>query len=329
MAHGEGVLLANPTAVLFPGQGSQMPAMRELVASVRPDLLVKVTALVGEDPFRRAHESTRFAQPAIFCASLAGWERLRDHVDPVAFAGHSLGELTALVAAGALHERDGLRLVVLRGLLMAISGEQAGGGTMLVVRGTTPPHAAAIAARNGVTLANDNAPGELVLSGARDALAAAAADAARDGLRTAQLDVVGAFHSPQMQDAVEPFREALAEVQFAVPAVPVLACATALAFVDPRSSPRRSFGRCAGARRWSRSRPTACRRSSTPDPATCSPASRRAVRPARARHRWTCCLEISVSSPEAERHDIATTGAGAVSPRGAGVRVPHRHEVAA
>ena len=234
MAHGEGVLLANPTAVLFPGQGSQMPAMRELVASVRPDLLVKVTALVGEDPFRRAHESTRFAQPAIFCASLAGWERVRDHVDPVAFAGHSLGELTALVAAGALHERDGLRLVVLRGLLMAISGEQAGGGTMLVVRGTTPPHAAAIAARNGVTLANDNAPGELVLSGARDALAAAAADAARDGLRTARLDVAGTFHSPQMQDAVEPFREALAEVQFAVPAVPVLACATALAFVDPR-----------------------------------------------------------------------------------------------
>jgi len=324
------VLLANPTAVLFPGQGSQMPAMRELVASVRPDLLVKVTALVGEDPFRRADESTRFAQPAIFCASLAGWERVRDHVDPVAFAGHSLGELTALVAAGALHERDGLRLVVLRGLLMAISGEQAGGGTMLVVRGTTPPHAAAIAARNGVTLANDNAPGELVLSGARDALAAAAADAARDGLRTAQLDVAGAFHSPQIRTRSSPSARRWPRCSSpsrrsgSSRAPPRWRSST-----RARSSPRRSFGRCAGARRWSRSRPTACRRSSTPDPAACSPASRRAVRPARARHRWTCCLEISVSSPEAERHDIATTGAGAVSPRGAGVRVPHRHEVAA
>src|SRR5205085_12644716 len=103
--------------------------MRDLVARTAPDLLERVCALVGDDPFARVEESTRFAQPAIFCASLAGWERLRGHVDPVAFAGHSLGELTGLVAAGALGERDGLRLVVLRGLLMSISGQDAGGGT--------------------------------------------------------------------------------------------------------------------------------------------------------------------------------------------------------
>jgi malonyl CoA-acyl carrier protein transacylase len=228
------VLESTPTAVLFPGQGSQQPRMRDLVAAVRPDLVRQVTPLVGEDPFARVDESTRFAQPAIFCASLAGWERLRDHVDPVAFAGHSLGELTALVAAGALDERDGLRLVVLRGLLMSISGEDAGGGTMLAVLGSTPAQAAAIAARNGVSLANDNAPGQVVLSGAPDALQAARRDAAGEGLRTADLDVAGAFHSPQMEDAVIPFREALAEIEFRTPTVPVISCATALPFVDPR-----------------------------------------------------------------------------------------------
>jgi [acyl-carrier-protein] S-malonyltransferase len=211
-----------------------MPGMRDLVATERPDLLRRVTALVGEDPFARVDDSTRFAQPAIFCASLAGWERVRDHVEPVAFAGHSLGELTALVASGALDERDGLRLVVLRGMLMAISGEQAGGGTMLVVLGATSAQAAAIAARHGVSVANDNAPGQVVLSGAPDGLAAARDDAAAAGLRTVELDVSGAFHSPQMQDAVTPFREALAEVEFGAPTAPVISCATALQFVDPR-----------------------------------------------------------------------------------------------
>ncbi|MEA2220307.1 MAG: hypothetical protein QOJ35_2933 [Solirubrobacteraceae bacterium] len=229
------MLQPTPTAVLFPGQGSQQPAMRDLVAAVRPDLVEQVTPLVGEDPFDAVDRSTRFAQPAIFCASLAGWERVRDHVDPVAFAGHSLGELTALVAAGALDERDGLRLVVLRGLLMSISGEQAGGGTMLAVLGASPTQASAIAARHDVSLANDNAPGQVVLSGAPDALAAVRVDAAADGLRTIDLDVAGAFHSPQMQDAVIPFREALAEIEFREPDVPVISCATAQPFVDPRA----------------------------------------------------------------------------------------------
>ena len=231
---GDGVLAPTPTAVLFPGQGSQQPAMGELVAAVRPDLVAEVTSLVGEDPFAKVDASTRFAQPAIFCASLAGWERAREHVDPVAFAGHSLGELTALVAAGALDERDGLRLVVLRGLLMAISGEDAGGGTMLVVLGATPAQAATIASRHDVSVANDNAPGQVVLSGAPEALAAAGGDASGEGLRTVALDVAGAFHSPQMQDAVIPFREALAEIEFREPAAPVISCATALPFVDPR-----------------------------------------------------------------------------------------------
>jgi [acyl-carrier-protein] S-malonyltransferase len=228
------VLSTTPTAVLFPGQGSQTPTMRDTVASVRPDLLAAVIDLVGEDPFARVEESTRFAQPAIFCASLAGWTQIRDRVDPIVLAGHSLGELSALAAAGALEEREALRLVVLRGLLMDVAGAASGGGTMLAVLGATPAQASALAARHGVSLANDNAPGQVVLSGAPDALKAARQDARGAGLRAVALDVTGAFHSPQMERAVIPFREALDEVEMRRPDIPVISCATTAPFGAPR-----------------------------------------------------------------------------------------------
>src|SRR3712207_6393778 len=102
------------TAVLFPGQGSQTPDMRGDVERCAPELLERVVALVGEDPFARVGESTRFAQPAIFCASWAGWLELGEEA-PFAAAGHSLGELAALAAAGVLALDDALELVVLRG----------------------------------------------------------------------------------------------------------------------------------------------------------------------------------------------------------------------
>src|SRR5919204_520644 len=98
-------------AVLFPGQGSQTRGMRELVARLRPDLLELAPAIVGEDPFALVEEGTRFAQPAIFCAALAGWDDLKTELRPDFLAGHSLGELTALAAAGALSDTDALRLV--------------------------------------------------------------------------------------------------------------------------------------------------------------------------------------------------------------------------
>ena len=221
------------TAVLFPGQGSQTPDMRALVADVRPDLLDAATELVGEDPFERVEESTRFAQPAIFCASLAGWTRLRGYVDPVAVAGHSLGEFSALAAADALSDHDALRLVVLRGDHMAKSGEASGGGTMLALMGASPGEAAALAARHGVSVANDNAPGQVVLSGAPDALDAVRADAKAAGLRALPLGVAGAFHSPQMQGAVAPLSAALSEVVFRTPEFPVISCATGAEFSDP------------------------------------------------------------------------------------------------
>ncbi|MCW3010767.1 MAG: Acyl transferase [Solirubrobacterales bacterium] len=227
------MLSNSATAVVFPGQGSQVAGMRDLVAATRPDLLEAVLDLVGDDPFERLEDSTRYAQPAIFCASLAGWTRLQGHVDPVALAGHSLGELTALAAGGALDELAALELVVLRGRLMAVSGEQSGGGTMLALLGGTPAQAAQLAARHRVSLANDNAPGQVVLSGTPDALAEVQEAARADGLRAMMLDVAGAFHSPQMEAARAPFAAALAQVEFRPTPVTVFSCASAKPFADP------------------------------------------------------------------------------------------------
>ena len=82
MRDGAGVSNATQPAALFPGQGSHTPEMRDLVAQRAPELLEKVTELVGEDPFARVEENTRFAQPAIFCASVVGWDALDLHPQP-------------------------------------------------------------------------------------------------------------------------------------------------------------------------------------------------------------------------------------------------------
>jgi malonyl CoA-acyl carrier protein transacylase len=216
-----------PYAVLFPGQGSQTPAMRDAVPS---GLLARVAELVGEDPFPRVADSTRFAQPAIFCASVAGWRRVQaERGAPVAAAGHSLGELAALVAADAVDVGDALRLVVLRGALMA----GAGGGTMLALLGADDDRAAALAASHGVSVANFNAPRQVVLSGDERALDAVAAAARDEGLKAMPLGVAGAFHSPAMEPAVEPFARALRATAWREPAFPVISCASAEPMTDP------------------------------------------------------------------------------------------------
>ena len=189
------------TAILFPGQGSQTPEMRDTVEQTRPDLLELATEVVGEDPFPRADDGTKFAQPAIFCASLAGWTALGAPIGDF-MAGHSLGELAALVAAGALSERDGLELVALRGKLMQEAGELAGDGGMLALMGEgAAEHAGELAGSHGLSVANDNSPKQIVLSGSRLALPAAAAAAKELGLRAMDLPVTGAFHSPMMSSA--------------------------------------------------------------------------------------------------------------------------------
>jgi len=202
------------------------------VQRVVPELLERCVELVGEDPFARVADSTRFAQPAIFCASIAGWTALRTHVRPLALAGHSLGELTALVAADALDAAAGLRLAVRRGELMASVGQGEEG--MLAVLGAEEELPGQLAAEHGVVLANDNAPGQVVLAGPIVRLRAACGQARERGARAIVLDVAGAFHSPAMAGAVEPFRAELDRVELREPAIPVISGSTARPFADVR-----------------------------------------------------------------------------------------------
>jgi malonyl CoA-acyl carrier protein transacylase len=211
--------------------------MRDDVATARPDLLALAADVVGEDPFARVGDGTRFAQPAIYCASVVGFERLRDAgVGGVAYAGHSLGEVAALVAAGALSAEDGLRLVATRGRLMQESGEQAGDGSMLALLGKgAADHAAQVADAAGLTVANDNAPKQVVLAGPKDAFETAIEAAREHGLRAVPLPVTGAFHSPAMAGARPELETALAAIDFAEPSVTVVSSITTQPFDDVRA----------------------------------------------------------------------------------------------
>ena len=227
------------TALLFPGQGSQTADMRETVERRRPDLLELASAEVGPDLFERASDGTRWAQPAIYCAALAGHEELRaegETPEPDVMAGHSLGEITALVAAGALGAEDGLKLVAARGRLMQEAAEETGDGGMTAVRARAGDREAVaeLAAQAGVVIANDNAPDQLVLSGSLEGLDRAEQALEERGIRGKRLPVAGAFHSPLMEPAVEPFRALVAETPIAEPSVPVLSCVTAEPFDDVR-----------------------------------------------------------------------------------------------
>lgn len=208
--------------------------MRESVEAHRPDLLALAEAEVAGELFERANEGTRWAQPAIFCAALAGYEVLKDRFDPAYMAGHSLGEISALVAAGALEAEDGLRLVAARGRLMEEAAEETGDGGMLAVRARDRAPVEEVAAATGLSLANDNAPDQLVLSGASAALDEAERVLGERKVRAKRLPVAGAFHSPLMAPAVEPFRELVSQIRVSEPGIPVMSCVTAAPFVDIR-----------------------------------------------------------------------------------------------
>jgi [acyl-carrier-protein] S-malonyltransferase len=217
------------TAALFPGQGSQTDDMRDVVERSRPDLLELASAELEDDIFARASESTEYAQPAIYCASLAGWERVGAGADLL--AGHSLGELTALAAAGSLDHRDGFHLAVLRGRAMQRAGLGRGG---MLALGAGMAEARALADAHGLTVANDNSPEQTVLSGDADAIDAVAEIARDDGLRVKRLAIRGAFHTPAMASARRELERALAETEFAPARLPVFSCVTAAPLTDPR-----------------------------------------------------------------------------------------------
>ena len=215
-------------AVLFPGQGVGDASSRELVATVRPDLLELATELVGEDPFERMADGTAFAQPAVYCASIAGYEQLgRPRAEY--FAGHSLGEVGALAAAGAIDDADGVRIVVSRGRVMEEVAGREGTGAMLAV-GSDREAATALADEYSLTLANENSPQQFVLSGPLPAIEAAEAAAKGSGVRAKKLAVAGAFHTEAMASGVGPFRDALDEIEFREPEAPVVSSTTAEVF---------------------------------------------------------------------------------------------------
>jgi malonyl CoA-acyl carrier protein transacylase len=208
--------------------------MRDAVAAARPDLIELALEVVGDDPFARVEDGTRFAQPAIYCASVVAWERLSaGGLEADVVAGHSLGEVAALVAAGVLSAEDGLRLVATRGRLMQESGERRGDGSMLALLGTgAAERAAQVAEPHELTVANDNAPNQVVLSGSRAAFEAATQTAKGLGLRAVPLPVTGAFHSPYMAEAVAEFEAALAAIDFQEPSITVVSSITTVPFDD-------------------------------------------------------------------------------------------------
>jgi malonyl CoA-acyl carrier protein transacylase len=166
-------LMPASIALLFPGQGSHAEGMEDPYRG--HPLLERGLELLGYDPFERLSEGTRYQQPALFLCSVAAWDAWRsapaedDAGEAVAAAGHSLGEYAALVAAGALRFDDAVALVDERAAAMAEAGEQRAGG-MIAMLGGESRDVRALAERHGLVVANDNAPGQLVLSGPVDAL---------------------------------------------------------------------------------------------------------------------------------------------------------------
>ncbi len=225
--------MPNSTAVLFPGQGSHSEGMQEPYRD--HPLLVRGIELLGFDPFDNLAEGTRTHQPALFLCSIAQWSSRDEHEsDPLAAAGHSLGEYAALTAAGAIDFEDAVRLVNARGTAMARAAEREPGG-MVALLGGERDDVYELAAELGLSLANDNAPGQIVLSGRMDAVQQAVARADSIGCRARQLAVGGAFHSPLMAPAAEALKEALDATDMAEPEFPVLSNGSTQPFTDIRT----------------------------------------------------------------------------------------------
>lgn len=219
-------------AILFPGQGSQTSGMAAVTATQRPDLLEQAREELGADPFEQIGEGTHFAQPALYCASLAHYKQAGSPAGAM-LAGHSLGELAALVAGGALDAGRGLELAVVRGRLMEQAAAQTPGG-MLASLGGEEATVREIAARFELTVANENAPGQLVLSGPSDGIGEARKELRANGAKAIRLPVAGAFHSPLMAEAATAFRAALDAVEFSAPELPVYSSTAAAPFEDIR-----------------------------------------------------------------------------------------------
>lgn len=165
---------------------------------------------------------TQNAQIALFTCGLAAWSCIRDRFQPVFFAGHSVGEYAAVVAAGALSIGEGAKLIQRRGELMAAA--RAGAMAAILGMDREPLQEVLNGIDGVVVIANDNCPGQLVISGSPEAVAAAGEAATSAGAKRAlPLNVSGAFHSPLMADAAREMRVALDAAAWQVQRTPVVA----------------------------------------------------------------------------------------------------------
>ena len=230
-------------AMVFPGQGTQAVGMGapwqdhpawKLLEQAEGALDEPLRSLVLDAPAEQLAR-TRDAQLAVLCTSLVAWEALRPLVDEiVAFAGHSLGQVTALVASGALDLQDGVRFAAKRAELTQRAAD-AHPGRMAALLGATIEQAieACAAAPDTCWVANDNAPGQVVIAGTADGIEAATARAKELGVRrTTALNVGGAFHTPLMASAAAGIADALRDVYFAEPNAPVVANHDGAAYSD-------------------------------------------------------------------------------------------------
>lgn len=221
---------------MFPGQGLVPTSVdRDEIAHVLPELLVACEAGLGCDPFALRAWPTSVAQPLIYLASLARWSARETSGDVDCLVGHSLGELTALAAGGALDPLEGLHLVMRRGELTERAAALASAPTGMLAMGCDAATARLIGEISGTVVANDNAPTQVVLAGEASSLEQAADLARERRVSCRPLAVSAAFHSPWMDPAVEPFADALRRCTFAPPQLPVISCITCKPIEDPRT----------------------------------------------------------------------------------------------
>lgn len=251
------------TALMFAGQGAQSVGMGRDLAQAFPTaqaLFERANAVLGydlasicftgpEDQLTR----TENAQPGIYLVGWVALQLLRERVPGLVYgaaAGLSLGEFTALAAAGALTFEDGLRTVRARGRFMHEACEATRGG-MAAIIGLDETPTREVCEATGVTLANLNCPGQIVISGAADRIPAAVdAAKARGARRAIPLAVAGAYHSPLMASAQGPLAAELARVPLSPTQVPVIANVTALPHGTPAEMAARLVDQVTSSVRW-------------------------------------------------------------------------------